>query len=141
MDNVYETTGRVFTIGTSRTVAPAASAVTGDMSEAITYSQWIDLASISKGAVIELLWNGNPEGGFAIKGSVRGPGADLGLDLTTEDPDGTTYAGDLAEDDLRAEDLGTMLVNISGISFPWIRVVYTRVGGSGFWAARIHEKQ
>jgi len=128
-------------IGTSGTTAPTVGVHDGDMSEDETFTEWVDISELD-GAAIEFLWTGaNALGAFTVEGSVAGPGQDLGIDVTANDPDGTAHAGDLDADDLRAEDLGVSLVNIGGIEFPWIRGKYTKTSGEGTWNARLHGKR
>jgi hypothetical protein len=143
MGDVYSKEGRLLKFGTTPDFDPlAAGDINGDMSEAVLYSEWFKVAAVAEQAALEFLWTGpDAAGALMIKGSIAGPGQDLGFDLTDIDPDGTAFAGSLTADDLRVEDLGSALIGVNGITFPWARLVYTKASGGGTANLRIHEKQ
>lgn len=144
MSDVFSNEGRQLKFGEASDFDPAVTGDNdGDMTKTL-WSEWFKVGAVAEQAGIEFLWTGpDADGALSVEGSIVGPGQNLNLDTTTIDPDGTAYAGNIHADDedLRNEDLGSSLLGVNGITFPWARLKYVPASGSGTANLRIHEKQ
>lgn len=103
-----------------RTYGPFALLSSGDMSGDLE-SAAIDMLSLPFGA-IEAVWTGSPTGTLKIEGSIENvPSAE---DVTRWYDTGTSVGSP-------AGSGSSTLVNLAGVGFRWLRVVYERSGGSG----------
>lgn len=86
---------------------------------------------------IELIFTGTPTGAFEVQGSV---------DYQQDANGNITNAGHwvpitLPSSPVASGVAGTILIDMNQLSFPYIRVVYTRTSGSGTLNAYIGAKQ
>ncbi len=120
-----------------KNILPPASIVTaGDMSQAsltslVTNIQYLD------NICVELVFTGTPTGTFEIQGS---------LDYQRDLNGNVTNAGHwvpitLPTPPIASGAAGDILIDMNQLSFPYIRVVYTRTSGSGSLNAYIGGKQ
>lgn len=143
MGDVYSLEGKQLRIGETSGFDPVGASFDGDMSVADLWTEWVKVDTIAARAALEFLWTGDgAKGTFIVEGSLRGPAVDLELSGITQ-PNLETFTGSLVAADLREEDIGVSLINISGIAFPFIRGKYTRLLGADpiTLNARIHIKQ
>jgi hypothetical protein len=101
----------------------------GDMSGSLT-SKVSDISGFDNVAV-QLVWTGTPTGTFAVQGS---------LDYNPQLATGTWTALTLSSSPAAAGSASNVLLDLNQLSFPWIRVVYTAVSGSGTLNAYIAGK-
>jgi hypothetical protein len=85
---------------------------------------------------IQLNFTGTPTGGFAIQGSL-----DYAVENGTPTNAGNWVPLALTPNPAAAGSAGTILLNLTELSFPWIRVVYTPSSGTGTLDAYISAKQ
>ncbi len=143
MSDIYSVEGRQLRIGESSGFDPVGASFDGDMSVAALWTEWVKVDTIAARAALEFLWTGTgAKGAFTVEGSLRGPAVDLDLSGII-DPNLEAFTGSLTAADLREEDIGVSLINISGIAFPFIRGKYVRTLGADpiTLNARIHIKQ
>lgn len=81
---------------------------------------------------IQLNFTGTPTGTFAIQGSNDFDATNMGGSL----PGATVNTGNWVPLDLSSTPTASgaadvILINMNGLSFPWIRIVYTRTSGTG----------
>lgn len=96
-----------------------AQSMAGDVTSSPTNVQWLDNVSI------QLNFSGTPTGTFSVQGSLdykayplTGVQESAGnwITITTASASGAA---------------GNVLFDLNQLSFPWVRVIYTRSGGSG----------
>jgi hypothetical protein len=85
---------------------------------------------------VQLNWTGTPTGTFQISGS---------LDHTQDSQGNITNAGTfipitLSPSPAASGSASNILINLSGLSFPYIQVAYTATGGTGTLDAYIGAK-
>lgn len=115
---------------------PYSIIVAGDMSQssltsAVTNIQYLD------NVCLELIFTGSPTGTFAIQGSVN-YAADINGNVTNA---GDWVAITLSPAPVASGSAGTILLDLNQLSFPYIRVVYTKASGTGSLTAVIGGKQ
>jgi hypothetical protein len=115
---------------------PVALVSAGDMSGNITSDainiQFLDSVSM------QLAFTGNPTGTFAVQGS-------LDYYASPADPDavlvpGTWTSLTLSPVPVAAGSADNILIDMYGLSFPYIRLVYTSTSGSGTLTANVSGK-
>jgi hypothetical protein len=103
------------------TLAVYHSVTDGDMSASITSPvttiTWLD------NVAVQLIWTGAPVGTFAVQGC-------LDYNAATHAP-GTWVDIVLSPAPAAAGTASSALVDMNQLSFPYIRVVYTRASGTG----------
>jgi hypothetical protein len=107
---------------------------TFDMS-ADAVSDWMKLQELRADISFEMLRTGSPVGTFTVEVSNAGPEKDLnlaGIEAVTG-----TYAGSLSASNLRDEDLGSVMINLVGLSAGRVRVKYNSTSGTGTGAGRV----
>lgn len=115
---------------------PAYQIITaGDMStasitSAISNIQYLDNISL------QLIWTGSPVGTFAVQGSLDHSQDSLGNVTNAGTWDGLT----LNPAPAAIGSAGHILLDLNELSFPWIRVVYTKTSGTGSLTAWIGGK-
>lgn len=81
---------------------------------------------------MQMVWTGSPTGAFAVQGSLDykqlAPG---GVIPPTIENAGTWTAITLSPSPAATGSSGDWLLDLNQLSFPWIRIVYTPVSGSG----------
>ncbi len=96
----------------------------GDVSQATITSLATNIKLIDN-VCMELVWTGTPVGTFQLLGSVTGNNY-FPIALTPTAPAGSS---------------GGTLVDLNQLSFPWIKLVYTKTSGTGTLNAWIGGKQ
>lgn len=93
---------------------------------------WIDVPDDCNEAAMEALWDGTPSGTISCDKQVGVFPKAMGLTIADQ-PDGTSYAGDLdaSTTDLEGEALGSSVVNITGHNMNRIRPKYINQAGGG----------
>ena len=135
---LFNREGALLKIGASEGFDPEGASYDGAMAATnVIFTEWILIPQNVTRIAFENLWSGDPDGALSVEVSLKGPAEDAGLDITANDPDGTSYAGDLTAGDLRSETLGVSDINISGLSVAAIRMKYTNASGAGTWNSRV----
>lgn len=116
-------------MGGTRTYGPYTVLTAGDMSGNLT-SPGVDMLSLPFGA-IELIWVGTPTGTFSVDGSIDAV-SNSSL-VSNWYPTGTFVNSP-------AGSSSSTLINLMGIGFRWLRISYTRTGGSGSLSVKIFGK-
>lgn len=114
---------------------PFAIISSGDMSQSsltstVTNIQYMDNICIS------LVWTGSPTGTFAVQGSLDHQQDALGNIITA----GNWIALGLSPNPAATGSAGSTLIDLNQLSFPYIRVVYTKTSGTGTLNAKIGGK-
>jgi hypothetical protein len=94
-----------------------------------------DLIRVPKGCTswgFEALWSGSPTGTISIDRMLGVFPLDSGLTISDQ-PDGTTYAGDLdaSTTNLEGEALGSSAVVTTDSAFDYVRPKYINTSGTG----------
>jgi len=108
----------------------------GDMSLASLTSEITNIQYLDN-IVIELDFTGTPTGTFEVQGSLSFE-RDIYGNVTNP---GNWTALNLVSSPVASGVAGTILIDMNQLSFPYIRVVYTRTGGTGVLNALIGGKQ
>jgi hypothetical protein len=114
------------------------SGVVGGNLAGTIQSDWVKLANNVREIAIECMWNGVvPNGVLSLQSKVTGFRTLVQASVVTNSPDGTTYTGNLDAADPDLADLGEALVTAALVQGDNVRLVYTRVGGTGEIRARM----
>lgn len=130
--------GALLKIGAAEGFDPEAASYDGVMKDTDTiFTEWVFLTEKVQELSFENLWNGDPTGALSVQVSVKGPAQDVDIDITANDPDGTSYSGALDAADLRAQALGVSGVSLGGLSICAVRMKYVNAAGTGNWNCRV----
>lgn len=97
-----------------RIIGPVALLTNGDMSQASLQSKAMDMLAFPFGA-LEAIWTGTPTGILKVEGSLDGT-AFYPINVFVNNPAGSA---------------NSTLINMQGVGFRYMRLVYTRTSGTG----------
>ena len=88
---------------------------------------------------IEVIWSGAPNGTLSLEQKVAGSKTKSLTATVSDNPDGTSYAGDVTAEDPDGEALGSSMISAAPFS-NMVRLKYVRTGGSGTCRAKMVTK-
>lgn len=119
-----------------KNVLPAYNVITaGDMSLASLTSLPTNIQFLDN-VCFQLVWTGTPTGTFSIQGSLTHQQDSLGNVSNV----GTWDNISLSPAPVAVGSAGDILIDMNQLSFPWIRVVYTKTSGTGTLTATVGGK-
>lgn len=105
-----------------------------DMSQATLTSNVIDIRYLDDIA-IQLIFTGTPTGTFAVQGSLNYSSTPLAPAVS-----GTWTSLVLSPSPVASGAADNILINLVQLAFPYIRIVYTKTGGTGTLSAYVSGK-
>lgn len=107
----------------------------GDMSQSSLTSLATNIQFMDN-VCIQLVWTGTPSGAFTIQGSLTHQQDSQGNIINA----GTWTDLSLSPAPVAAGSASSILIDMNQLSFPWIRVTYTKTSGTGTLTAVIGGK-